>query len=103
MIETRIYTPSTLAIRWQCSERHIRNLISHGDLKSFKLGKLLRITKQAVEEYEQCNGGLHGCEANSASPGMSREESADVIDLGQATRKRRTAAPRLDLQNLRAR
>lgn len=94
-----IFTPATLAMRWQCSERHIRNLISSGDLPAFRLGKLLRIKRQAVEDYECQNGGSLASEANFASHGTNQVESGDVIDLALQTRKRRTPAPRLDLRN----
>jgi excisionase family DNA binding protein len=90
---TRVYTPAMLAERWACSESHVRNLIAAGNLPSFRLGgKLLRIRASDVEEYECRAGGSQGFETNTASPG-TREISADVIDLGQMTRKRRPAAP----------
>ncbi len=34
----RVYTPVTLARRWLCSERHIRNMIERGELKVFRIG-----------------------------------------------------------------
>jgi excisionase family DNA binding protein len=53
----RVYTPATLAERWHCSGRHIRNLINRGELKAFRLGgKLLRISAEEVEDYERRNG-----------------------------------------------
>lgn len=55
MIERLAYSPRDLAARWQCSERHIRNLINRGELPYFQLGgKLVRITPDAVREFEQC-------------------------------------------------
>ena len=46
--------PKDVAERWQCSERHIRNLIREGRLQFFRLGaKLIRIPPEAVEEYER--------------------------------------------------
>lgn len=48
-------TPRDVAERWQCSERHIRNVLRDGKLRYFKLGgKLVRIPLEAVEEFEQC-------------------------------------------------
>ena len=50
----RVFTPASLAREWQCSERHVRNLIAKGELQAFKLGgKLWRISAQTVEEYER--------------------------------------------------
>ena len=50
------YTPRTLAELWQCSERHVRNLIKDGKLPAFRVGgKLLRISGDAVTEFESAN------------------------------------------------
>lgn len=63
------FTPTTLAERWQCSERHVRNLIASGELRSFRLGgKLLRIRAEDVEAFECPTGGLPDSEGNSPSP-----------------------------------
>jgi excisionase family DNA binding protein len=49
----KAYTPKTLAARWLCSERHIRNMIDRGELPAFRLGgKLLRIRREDVEAFE---------------------------------------------------
>ena len=95
-----VFTPASLAERWECSERHVRNLISTGELRSFRLGgKLLRIRKEDVESFECQNGGLPDSEESSVSPGTTKMASADVIDLEQQMPKRRPAAPRLDTRN----
>ncbi|MGN7750613.1 helix-turn-helix domain-containing protein [Sinorhizobium sp. 22678] len=97
---TLVFTPASLAERWECSERHVRNLISSGELPSFRLGgKLLRIRKEDVEKFECQNGGSPDYAENSASHGMTRTESADVIALERPMPKRRPAAPRLDTRN----
>lgn len=99
-----VLTPAMLAERWQCSEQHIRNMIDRGQIPSFKIGeKLLRIRREHVEAFECQNGDLPASEANSVSLGKTSEDSGDVIDLGQMTKKRRPAAPRLDTRNSRAR
>jgi excisionase family DNA binding protein len=98
-----VFTPATLASYWQCSERHVRNLINRGELRHVRLGgKLLRIRISDVEDFECRNGGSQNCSASIASPG-TKETSADVIDLEQMTHKRRAAAPRLDTPSLRDR
>lgn len=54
VLDRRPFTPSMLAERWQCSERHIRNLIASGDLRAFKVGdKLVRIAMDVIEEFER--------------------------------------------------
>ena len=51
----QVLRPSDVAKRWQCSERHVRNLVRSGTLPSFRIGKLIRITLDAVEAFEKCN------------------------------------------------
>lgn len=52
--EQRPLTPKTLAARSLCSERHIRNLITRGDLPAFKVGeRLLRIKWADVTAFER--------------------------------------------------
>lgn len=98
------FTPTTLAERWQCSERHVYNMIERGELPSFRLGgKLLRIRAEDVEAIECQAGGSQGSTANTASPGTTTPGSAAVIDLEHQMQKRRPAAPRLDTPSLRAR
>lgn len=100
---TRPLTPAEVAERWQCSERKVYYMIQRGALPAFNLdGKLLRLRLKDVEEFE-CRGGSQDLEASSASPGTMPAASGDVIDLGQATRKRRPASPRLDTLSLRDR
>ena len=94
-----VYTPAMLAERWECSERHIRNMVETGELPAFRLGgKLLRIRGADVERFECQTGASPDFAENSASHG-TRATSADVIDLGQMTRKKRPAAPRLDTRS----
>jgi excisionase family DNA binding protein len=46
------YTPDSLAKEWGVSANHVRNLIKSGELGHFKLGRLLRISRSAVDAYE---------------------------------------------------
>lgn len=99
-----VLTPAMLAERWDCSERHVRNMITSGELPAFRLGgKLLRIRREDVEAFECQTGGSQGCGGSSASHGTNLEESGDVIDLEHQIQKRRPASPRLDSPNSRAR
>lgn len=95
-------TPRQVAERWQCSERKVYAMVASGALPGFNLdGKLLRLRLEDVEAFE-C-GGSPGLKANAALPGTDQTVSGDVIDLAQATRKRRPASPRLDTLSLRDR
>jgi excisionase family DNA binding protein len=54
-----VMSPSMLAKRWLCSERHIRNMIKRGQLPAFSSGgKLLRIKIADVEAFELGEGGI---------------------------------------------
>ncbi|PWL17438.1 hypothetical protein DKP76_11715 [Falsochrobactrum shanghaiense] len=92
-----IYTPTTLAKRWDCSERHIRNMIDRGELPAFRLGgKLLRIRGEDVEALECQNGELPDCEASSLSHSSKTGSESDTRSEPM-TRARLTA---LRLQSL---
>lgn len=102
MTAPTVFSPATLAARWDCSERHIRNMISTGKLPHFKVGTLLRIKREDVEKIECPIGGLPDYTENSASLGKTTED-ADVIDLEPQIQKKRTRRQRLDTPTLRAR
>lgn len=47
------FTTTTLARRWLCSPRTVRNLVQQGKLPATRIGeKLIRISRQDVEAYE---------------------------------------------------
>lgn len=48
-----IYTIDQLAQRWQCSPDAIYDMVRRGDIKSFRVGKAIRFTAEAVAEYEK--------------------------------------------------
>ena len=51
------FTPQMLADRWDCSERHVRNMIKRGDIRSFLFGgKLVRISSEEVDRFERSGG-----------------------------------------------
>jgi excisionase family DNA binding protein len=98
-----VFTPATLAERWDCSERHVRNLINKGQLGCFRLGgKLVRIRQSDVEKFECQIGGSPGSMENSVSHGTKKAqmdepcEGAIVLEL--PTRERRKPVPRLDIR-----
>lgn len=86
-----IYTPSTLADYWHCSEKHVRNLIARGELNCMRLGgKLIRIRECDVEEFECRNGGSLALEESSPLP-SSKTENAGVSALTPLMRAKLTA------------
>lgn len=97
-------TPRQVAERWQCSERKVRYMVERGVLPAFNLdGKLLRLRLADVEEFECRTGGSQDSKENAASHGSMQTVTGDVIDLEQATQKRRHSKPRLDTLSLRDR
>lgn len=48
-----IYTAQSLAKRWSCSAQHIRDLVKSGKLPAFRVGRLVRIPRNIVEEFER--------------------------------------------------
>src|SRR3989344_2259651 len=87
------YTPETLAERWDCSPSHIRNLIDRGDLRSFRLGRLIRIPPEEVTRIECQSSPSNGCEADTPSNGTTRTASRTATSLprliGPARKQRR--------------
>lgn len=79
VVDRRPLTPIMLAERWQCSERHIRNQIAAGRLRAFRVGgKLLRISMDAVEEFE--------CQSIACA---STEESSPVTWIDETIGRQR--------------
>ena len=46
------FSPETLADRWGCSAEKVRLMYRDGELRGFRLGKLIRIPAAEVERYE---------------------------------------------------
>ncbi|WP_417795876.1 helix-turn-helix domain-containing protein [Terasakiella pusilla] len=66
MLNKRPFTPKELAKRWQCSEKHIRDLARNGELPCFKVGRMYRFTAHDIEAYE-CKSNF--TEANTTPSG----------------------------------
>lgn len=52
----RPWTTKALAAEWSVSEQHVRDLVRTGELKHFRVGRLIRISKAAAEEYQRLKG-----------------------------------------------
>ncbi|AUQ53182.1 helix-turn-helix domain-containing protein [Phaeobacter inhibens] len=48
----RPFSAAQLAERWQCSAETVRQLVKCGQLSGFRIGRMIRIPRAAVEEYE---------------------------------------------------
>src|ERR1700730_4121719 len=94
-LPTGAYTPAALALRWQCSERHVRNLVAKGKLRAFRLGgKLIRIPIEAVEEMERCPAIALANSTEGSSSSSTSAESAVGSGLSPKTQARLTVLRR---------
>lgn len=51
-------TVGMVAKHWECSTRTVQNRINEGSLSCLRLGGLIRLTRQQVEDYEKaCTAG----------------------------------------------
>ena len=79
----RPFTTETLAEYWGCSPEKVRIMYNTGELKGFRLGKLIRIPAQEVERYECQNTGLSNTEAPSAQPTPTQNEDVFASRLAR--------------------
>src|SRR3974377_2047326 len=96
----RSYTPAALALEWQCSERHVRNLVAKGKLRAFRLGgKLLRIPVEAGEAIERCPATSSASSTADSSSCSTSEASGEGLGLTPKTQARLTVLRRESSQN----
>lgn len=86
------YTVETLATRWNCSPGAIRNRIKSGELRTFRIGALIRIPANEVERVECLSTVSNGSAgASPSSTTMAPEPVAErslmrPIGLGRRQR-----------------
>lgn len=87
------FTVPRLAQRWECSEGLIRKMIEKGELRSFRLGVLIRVPADEVERIE-CQSLLQSNGSGVVSPSSgemnaeSAEEAPSLPRIGRARRPR---------------
>ena len=84
----RPYTAEMLAERWECSAETVRQMIRDGRLPAFRVGRMMRVTQQVVEQYECGIIGSEGSRVASSSCGTKQTDRGDVIAL-RLTRSRK--------------
>lgn len=93
-MNSRPFSPETLAQRWGCSSEKVRRMYHGGELAGFRLGKLIRIPMREVERVEcQMDTALEGTGDDSASSTLTTSEDAFESRLERMT----AAKPRLAL------
>lgn len=94
-----VFTPDTLAERWQCSAKTIRKDLAAGRLRGFRLGgNLWRIACDEVIERENQwktdqtdDGRSDGSAINGprpAGPPRAASDAANVVDLARIEARR---------------
>jgi len=81
----RLYTPESLAERWQCSAAHVRAMIRRGELIHFRLGKLLRISAEEVARCES-QGSSDTWGSSPSDSSTPRMDSGGAIRLARQIR-----------------
>jgi len=90
MVRASVYTPAMLADQWQCSERHVRNLVNRGELRAFRLGgKLVRI---AGIGHVHPHLLRHSAAVHMAEDGVRMEEIAQYLGHSDANVTRKVYA-----------
>lgn len=70
----RPMTAEMVAERWQCSAETVRQMVKRGELRGFRVGRMIRVPVDAVEEMECQQSGSDDCGADYASTGPERTE-----------------------------
>lgn len=74
-MSARAYTVASLAREWECSESVIRKLVATEQLRSFRVGTLIRIPAAEVERFECQNIASNDSEADTPSSGATNQAS----------------------------
>ena len=86
----RAMTPEMVAERWKCSAETVRKMVKRGELHGFRVGRMIRITQNAIEDYECRQSALDACAEVSASIGTNHQlENVAVINLRHAPERKR--------------
>ncbi|WP_425309753.1 excisionase family DNA-binding protein [Falsirhodobacter halotolerans] len=85
------WTPEMIADRWMCSGETVRQMIRDGRLPAFRVGRMMRVTNQALEEYECKTSGSDASTTALSSCGTSRTAPADAIVLRHTRPKTQNA------------
>ncbi|WP_410795980.1 helix-turn-helix domain-containing protein [Palleronia sp. LCG004] len=91
MPAARPLTPEILANRWQCSAETVRQLVRSGQLRGFRVGRMIRIPVDAVEDYECPKLTSDASEAGSASTGPIQSPANEHgVSLRHAPERKRS-------------
>lgn len=86
---TRPLTPEMVADRWMCSAETVRQLVKRGVLRGFRVGRMIRISEQAVEAYECQTIGSDVLTDVLSSPGPRTGAESAIVLMHSRPRKPR--------------
>ncbi|WP_405053571.1 excisionase family DNA-binding protein [Sphingobium sp. WCS2017Hpa-17] len=75
------FTVPNLADRWGCSEGLIRKMIDRGELRSFRLGVLIRVPADEVERVE-CQSHTPSSASLGDSPWSGKSQTESDVESG---------------------
>ena len=90
---SRPFTPETLAERWLVSAETIRQLVHRGELRAFRVGRMIRIAQKDVEEFECQKSQSESFEADYASHGGATMDDGFAISLRHAPERKPRQKP----------
>lgn len=94
--EGRPYSVETLAQRWGCGESTVRNLIKRGELATFRIGILIRISADEVGRYEchntQCSDSAADTPSSIEMSTEPADEEPSTPKIGRARKPRHAAS-----------
>ncbi|MFB9150176.1 excisionase family DNA-binding protein [Roseovarius ramblicola] len=95
--DQRPVTPAMLAERWQCSAETIRQMVHRQELRAFRVGRMIRIPWDAVEEIECQTSQSDDCEAGPVPRGtIPAHGDGGAITVRHALDRRRNSGPETD-------
>jgi excisionase family DNA binding protein len=96
--DVRPYSIAQLADRWGCSDSMIRKLINQGELQTFRIGALIRISAAEVERYEKCpaepTSPIPSNDSGEALPSSGENQPKAESDTGGSSHRKIGRAPR---------
>jgi excisionase family DNA binding protein len=86
MSQERPYSPKSLAERWGCSAKHIRDLCDDRALPFFRCGRLIRIRSDAVDAFERGTACESGKGQTAGGTALTKEASGTASEQRAMTK-----------------
>lgn len=85
-------TIKMVADHWGCSDKHVRSMIASGKLAALRLGGVIRVTREQVEECEAASNTKTKIEHEKARTEQYRK--GRWLELALETERRRKFGPK---------